>query len=148
MNMSQRVDDLIFVSEHLIALLHKENAALARQDDDTVDLLIEEKDALCRAYEQRAMVLTKFSDELADEDIEQQRVEMVHEMGKQIHELIEENATLLRAAIEANSLVMSLVAEAVRQVQSSDGTYGAKGSIARKVTKSPADTPIAFDQSL
>ena len=148
MNMSQRMDDLIFVSEHLVSLLHKENAALAIQDSDTVASLIEEKDALCRAYEQRALVLTKFSDELKNEEIEKERVELVRDLGKRIDKLIEENSTLLRAAIEANSLVLSLVAQAVRETQSSAGTYSANGGLSQKALKSPADMAVSFDQSL
>ena len=148
MNMSQRVDDLIFISEHLIRLLHKENVALVGQDNTTVAALLDEKDALCRAYEQRALVLSKFSDELRDEEIEQDRIELVRDMGAQINTLIEENANLLRAAIEANSLVMSLVAQAVRETQSSAGTYGANGDVTHKTLKSPTDVAVSYDQSL
>lgn len=148
MNMNQRVNDLIFISEHLIQLLHKENLALVGQDNATVEALLDEKDALCRAYEQRALVLSKFRDELQDEEIEQDRIELVRDMGTQISVLIEQNADLLRAAIEANSLVMSLVAQAVRETQSSAGTYGATGNVTQKTLKSPTDVAISYDQSL
>lgn len=148
MNMNQRVNDLIFISEHLIQLLHKENLALVGQDNATVEALLDEKDALCRAYEQRALVLSKFRDELQDEEIEQDRIELVRDMGTQINVLIEQNADLLRAAIEANSLVMSLVAQAVRETQSSAGTYGANGNVTQKTLKSPTDVAISYDQSL
>jgi len=148
MNMSQRVNDLIFVSEHLIQLLRKENAALMIQDNATVEALLDEKDALCRAFEQRALVLGKYSDELQAEEVEQDRVELVRDMGSQINALIEENANLLRAAIEANSYVMSLVAQAVKETQSSAGTYGASGDVMQKTLKSPSDVAISFDQTL
>jgi hypothetical protein len=148
MNMSQRIDDLIFISEHLIALLHKENAALVNKDNDTIATLIEEKDALCRAYEQRALVLTKYSDQLNDGEIEKERVELVRDLSARIDELIEQNSTLLRAAIEANSLVMSLVAQAVRETQRNAGTYGANGNVSKKTLKSPTEIAVSFDQSL
>lgn len=148
MNMSQRLDDLIFISEHLIGLLHKENAALVIKDNDTVASLIEEKDALCRAYEQRALVLSKLSADLKAEDIETERLELARDLGKEVHELVEENSNMLRAAIEANSMVMSLVAQAVRETQPSAGTYGAKGDMARKTLNSPSDLAVSYDQSL
>ena len=118
------------------------------QDNATVEALLDEKDALCRAFEQRALVLGKYSDELQAEEVEQDRVELVRDMGSQINALIEENANLLRAAIEANSYVMSLVAQAVKETQSSAGTYGASGDVMQKTLKSPSDVAISFDQTL
>jgi len=148
MDMNQRIDDLIFISEHLIALLHKENVALVNKDHSTVEALIEEKDALCRAFEQRALVITKFSAELKDAEVDADRVQLVRDMGLEIAELIAKNSDLLRAAIEANSMVMSLVAQAVRETQPSAGTYGASGTIPKKTIKSPTDVAISYDQSL
>lgn len=148
MNMQQRLDDIAFITQHLVVVLQKENRALHQNDIPVIEGLIEEKDALCRAYEQRALVLSKYRDELKSEEIPSELLELVKDLGAQVEHLIQENSRLLRAAIEANRRVMSLVAEAVKGTNADIDTYGATGNVSRKGLKAPADTPVSIDRSL
>lgn len=148
MDMSQRIDDLIFISERLVHLLRAENVALINKDNNAIAELLDEKDALCRAYEQRALVVSKLRDELDEETVEKERLEIANDLGHEIHELIEENAMMLRAGIEANNMVLDLFAEAIKQATPGAGTYSADGDLSFGSQKAPKDTAISYDETL
>ena len=52
--------------------------------------------------------------------------EQLKELAVSVETLMDENARLLRAAIDANRRVVDLIAEAVRKQQPSAGTYSSE----------------------
>jgi len=127
--------------------LRRENDALKGRRSQEVHDLLDEKATLSRVYETRFKGILEMPDvmEQADLDIR----ERLMAAGEMVKGLMDENAKLLKTAIEANRRVVDLIAEAVREQQPSAGTYAANGVTSRDGANA-AGQRLAFslDQSL
>ena len=138
---------MIVITGRLAELLQRENDALKNHRSQEVRDLLDEKATLSRVYETRFKGLSEQSEifEQADLDIR----ERLKALGDKVQALIDENARLLKTAIEANRRVVDLIAEAVREQQPSAGVYGANGVTSQDGAKA-AGQQVAFslDQNL
>lgn len=120
-----RIDDLLFITSHLIDILEQENAALAHNRIDLVHSLVEQKTSLSRAYEIRVLGLTKSMDGF--DGIDPAQLEKLKQQGTRLEELIEVNAKELNIGIEVGRRFMDVLSESVKTATPSAGTYSASG---------------------
>ena len=149
MDANDKVQDLIVITGHLADLLEKENAALRAHQALEVRALLEEKTKLARAYEHGIKSLREAPQILAGADAElRERLRLV---GSRLQELMDENAKLLKIAINVGRRVMDAFAEAVKSVDKGAGTYGANGSMAarrRGRHSAPQGMAVSLNHSL
>ncbi len=126
MDPNNRLNDLIVITGRLAELLQRENQALRQHRAQEVRDLLDEKSTLSRVYETRYKGIAEHPEiiEGADPDVR----DRLRIMGEKVGALMDENAKLLRTAIEANSRVVDLIADAVRDQQPSAGVYAASGT--------------------
>ncbi|TAN59231.1 MAG: flagellar protein FlgN [Magnetospirillum sp.] len=136
-------DDLVFACSNLCDLLEIENEALASHDSDTVKVLVDNKVALAKLYEQAVQPLVT-SPELAETLEPEQRDELL-EVGMRLKELMGINEIRLRAEMEAYQRVMDILANAAKKQGSNVTTYGRAGTF-----DSPGGTgaSLSFNKSL
>ena len=122
-----RIRDLVSVSERLIAILQEENQALRNNDPAGVKTNFEEKDRLCRAYEilVKRMVDKKEFTTKTDADLREE----LHDIGKDLEELMDENAKLLSIAIDSGKRFMNRVSSTVKQGSVQAQTYSNNGAV-------------------
>lgn len=120
-----RIDDLLFITSHLIDILEQENTALAHNRIDLVHSLVDQKTSLSRAYEIRVLGLTKSMDGF--DGIDPALLEKLKQQGVRIEELIEVNAKELNIGIEVGRRFMDVLSESVKTATPSAGTYSASG---------------------
>ncbi len=150
MDPTNRINDLIVLTSHLADLLARENQALREQRLHDATALLEEKNTLSRALESRVEGLGK----LAEGDRELDHVdpdlrERLHGLGEKVNAMVEENAKLLKVAIEANRLVVKAIAEAAKASRPGPGTYSANGAVDDKGSAGAArNVAISVDHQL
>jgi len=146
-NANARANDLIVITTRLADVLREENEALRNRASDAIEALLEKKLTLCRAYEARARGLAESADELKTADVVVR--ESLRRAGADLDALTEENARLLKVAVEVGRRVLATVAEAVRISNPGPGTYTAGGMVgAAGAGAAPRNVAISFDQSL
>ncbi len=146
MDPTNRVNDLIVITGRLADLLERENDALRNRRNGELNNILDEKVTLGRVYESRIMGLTENEDALNDVDPELR--ERLRGIGEKVNGLIEENASLLRIAIEANRRVVNLIAEAVKASVPSAGTYSQAGTTAPLHRAAPRNVALSLDRTL
>lgn len=147
MDPTKRVNDLIVITGRLADLLELENLALInKQNQDLYDIL-DEKVTLGRVYETRIMGLAEDSEAL--ESVDSELLKRLQGIGKKVNGLIEENAELLKVAIETNRRVVDLIAEAVKASTPSAGTYSQTGATEMPNHRAaPKNVAISLDHTL
>lgn len=120
-------DDIVWACTHLCDLLDYENEALAAHDMGAVRELAENKAALARIYEESVLPLAE-DPQLVDTLEPEQREELTV-LGQQLKELVEENARLIKAEMEAYQLLMDTMVHAVQAANTAAVTYGRGGAI-------------------
>ena len=147
MDATIRINDLIAITGHLVDLLTQENAALRAKRHEDVAALLEKKASLGRAYESRVQGLVEKPDSLAQ--VDQALCQRLRDLGEMMRGLMEENALLLKVAIEASRRVVQSVSEAVKSSQPGPGTYAANGAVGTPSNgTAPRNLAISVDQSL
>jgi len=126
MDPKNRVNDLIVITNRLADLLLRENDALRNKNNGVLNEILDEKVTLGRVYESRVMGFTE--DPEALEGVDQEQRDRLRALGEKVNGLIEENASLLKIAIETNRRVVNLIAEAVKASVPSAGTYSPTGA--------------------
>jgi len=128
---------LIDACADLCELLDIENDALVHHDPETVAALIDRKEALTDAYAGAVRQLAAGAPTAAEAFSAEQR-EALLGVARQLDALIERNAELLRAAIEASRLAIEVIALSVREVQASDPAvvYNRAGTLSGSEDKS------------
>ena len=147
MDANNRIEDLILITGRLAELLERENMALVDKKSAVLHEFLDEKVTISRVYETRMQALSERPEILDEVDTDLR--ERLSELGKKVSELIEENGKLLKTAIDTNRRVVELVAEAVRDVTPSAGTYSAGGTT--EVSGHRAESTfvaISLDQTL
>ncbi|MGE5545646.1 MAG: flagellar protein FlgN [Solirubrobacterales bacterium] len=137
-------EDLVWCCTNLCDLLEVENEALARHDASTVHELSENKAALARIYEQTVLPLAE-DPSLADALEPEQREELT-ELGRRLQELVEANARMLKAEMEARQRLMDAVVSAVKSNSNQNVTYGRRGAFDSHL--GPEANSVSFNQTL
>ena len=147
MDPTNRINDLITITGHLAELLERENNALRNRQSQELHDILDEKVTLSRLYETRIMGLNEETEVL--DEVEPELREKLKGLCEKIGEVMEENAMLLKVAIEANKRVVNMIAEAVREATHKAGTYAANGGPGSDGTHAAAQTvAISVDQTL
>lgn len=147
MDPTKRVNDLIVITGRLADLLELENLALINKKNQDLYDILDEKVTLGRVYETRIMGLTEDSEAL--DGVDPELLERLRDMGKKVNGLIEENAELLKVAIETNRRVVDLIAEAVKASTPSAGTYSQTGATEMPNHRAaPKNVAISLDHTL
>ncbi len=126
MDPTKRVNDLIVITGRLADLLERENLALRNKKNQDLNDILDEKVTLGRVYETRIMGLAEDFEVL--DGVDSELLERLRTIGEKVNGLIEENAELLKVAIEVNRQVVNLIAEAVKASVPSAGTYSRTGT--------------------
>ena len=121
MDPNNRLSDLIVIANRLIAQLEIENDALRNHETEIIHTLLDEKATLARVYESRFKALLEKPELLDDADPKLR--EQLKKLAEKLERLIEDNGNLLNVTIEANRMVVDLIAEAVHAQQPNAGTY-------------------------
>jgi hypothetical protein len=147
---SRKINDLISIATRLGGLLETENRALREHRAADVELLLEEKTGLGRAYESRVLALNELSkDPDQFEEVDRDLIERLHGLGEKVQLLIEENSRLLKVSIKANKMVLDAVAEAIKESGGGAGIYTARGAVdPGNTTAASQTTPISVNRSL
>lgn len=147
MDPTNRVNDLIVITGRLAALLERENEALRNRRNKDLNEILDEKVTLGRVYESRIMGLAE--DEAALNEVDPELRERLRGVGEKVKGLIEENADLLRVAIESNRRVVNMIAEAVKASVPSAGTYSETGAASPQDHRAaPKNVAISLDRTL
>ncbi|MCZ6604671.1 MAG: hypothetical protein O7A03_05950 [Alphaproteobacteria bacterium] len=147
MDPTNRVNDLIVITGRLAGLLERENDMLRNKRHNELNEFLDEKVTLGRVYETRIMGLTEASSE-AINSVDPELRDRLRGMGKKVNDLIEDNAKLLKIAIEANRRVVDMIAEAVKASVPSAGTYSANGAAEVEQHAAPKNIAISVDHTL
>ncbi len=147
MDPTNRINDLITITGHLAELLERENNALRNRQSQELHDILDEKVTLSRLYETRIMGLNEETEVL--DEVEPELREKLKGLSEKIGPVMEENAMLLKVAIEANKRVVNMIVEAVRETTHKAGTYAANGGPGTGGTYAAAQTvAISVDQTL
>ncbi len=146
MDPTNRVNDLIVITNRLADLLARENDALSNRKYSEINEILDEKVTLGRVYESRIMGLT--DDPAALEQVDRELRDQLRSLGEKVNGLIEENAQLLKINIEANRRVVNIIAEAVKASVPSAGTYSANGSAGVEQHAPSKNVAITVDHTL
>ncbi len=147
MDPTKRVNDLIVITGRLADLLERENVALREKQNKELNEILDEKVTLGRVYESRIMGLTE--DPEALDNVDKELLERLRGIGEKVNGLIEDNAKMLKIAIEANRRVVNLIAEAVKASVPSAGTYSPTGATGTDDHRAaPKNVAISVDHTL
>lgn len=146
MDPTNRVNDLIVITNRLAALLARENDALVNRKYSEINEILDEKVTLGRVYESRIMGLT--DDPAALKEVDADLRAQLRGLGEKVNGLIEENAQLLKIGIEANRRVVNMIAEAVKASVPSAGTYSASGATGVEQHAPSKNVAITVDHTL
>ncbi len=147
MDPTKRVNDLIVITGRLADLLERENVALREKQNKKLNEILDEKVTLGRVYESRIMGLTE--DPEALDNVDKELLERLRGIGMKVNGLIEDNAKMLKIAIEANRRVVNLIAEAVKASVPSAGTYSPTGATGTDDHRAaPKNVAISVDHTL
>lgn len=147
MDPTNRVNDLIVITGRLADLLERENAALREKRNKELNEILDEKVTLGRVYESRIMGLTE--DPEALDNVDKELLERLRGIGMKVNGLIEDNAKMLKIAIEANRRVVNLIAESVKASVPSAGTYSPTGAASTHDHRAaPKNVAISVDHTL
>ena len=147
MDPTKRVNDLIVITGRLADLLERENVALREKQNKELNEILDEKVTLGRVYESRIMGLTE--DPEALDNVDKELLERLRGIGEKVNGLIEDNAKMLKIAIEANRRVVNLIAESVKASVPSAGTYSPTGATGTQDHRAaPKNVAISVDHTL
>ena len=147
MNPTNRVNDLIAITGRLVDLLERENNALTNKQNKDLGEILDEKVTLGRVYESRILGLAEASSDAID-SVDLELRDRLRVLGNKVNDLIEENAKLLKVAIEANRRVVNMIAEAVKASIPSAGIYSSSGGPGIEQHAAPKNTAISVDHTL
>ncbi len=150
MDPTKRVNDLIVITGRLADLLERENVALREKKNKELNEIIDEKVTLGRVYESRIMGLTEDPEALeALDNVDKELLERLRGIGEKVNGLIEDNAKMLKIAIEANRRVVNLIAESIKASVPSAGTYSPTGATGTQDHRAaPKNVAISVDHTL
>ena len=145
MDSTKRINDLIVVTERLIAILDKEKEILEERRYSELAAILDQKATIGRVYESRVMGFAENVGELHDVDDELR--DHLSELANTVDERMAENTQMLKVAIIASRRVVELIADAVQSTAPTAGTYSSRGNRAGMPPK-PADMSLSLNETL
>lgn len=147
MSSESKVDDIMLIIERLSDVLERENAALKDRKIQEVHALLDDKVTLSRVYETRMQYYNENPDELIN--VSPELRDKLSTVGANISKLLQQNAAMLKVAIEANRKVVDMIAAAVKSATPGPGTYGSNGVTGLPDHKSQVQgMALSLDQTL
>ena len=147
MSSESKVNDIMLIIERLSDVLERENAALKDRKIEDFHALLDDKVTLSRVYETRMQYYNENPHELTN--IAPELSDKLRTTGANISKLLQENAAMLKVAIEANRKVVDMIAAAVKSATPGPGTYGSNGISGLSDHKSRAQgMALSLDQTL
>jgi hypothetical protein len=147
MNSDTKIGDIILITERLANVLERENTALKNQWSQELHALLDDKITLSRVYETRMQFYNENPQALSNSTPELR--EKLRSIGSHISGLLQENAKMLKIAIEANRKVVDMIAAAVKNVTPCPGTYQSNGVAGLSDHKSQVQgLALSLDQTL
>ena len=138
--------DLIWVCQALCELLETENEALRRHDAAKVRDLTENKTTLGRLYA-KTLVAVMGPDSPVKDNLGRDDLIRLHDLGKHLSELMDQNALMLKVGIEARKRVMEVFVNASKEQYKNTINYSKKGHFdALAVSREHA--ALAFNKTL
>ncbi len=138
-------DDIVWACTHLCELLEYENDALAHHETEVVRELADNKAALARIYGQAVATMAD-APESADALLAPEQREELMSWGVRLKSLVEENASRLKAEMEAYDRVMDAVASAVRSATLGTTNYTPAGDF--EGTSNGERNSLTFNRTL
>ena len=117
--------DLIWVCEALCDLLTIENDALTRHDAKAVHEMTENKNALGRLYAKTLAALG--SDSEIKQSLNKEDLVTLYGLGERLSHLMDQNAIMLKAEIEARKRVMDVFVSAAKEQNQNTIHYSRQG---------------------
>lgn len=143
---SAKADELLMVMRQLTELLGKENAALKKHKMDEVKALAERKEQLARLYQGHMNAVHKDKNVLAG--LESAKKNAIAQSAMKLGELMQQNASLLKANIESINMFFKSVTEALKnRHEERSASYSRSGSLGQyAVTK--RSLAVSFNQTM
>jgi flagellar biosynthesis/type III secretory pathway chaperone len=143
---THRVDDIMGVVRQLSDLLTKENLALKRHQTNEVKTLGERKEQLARLYQQHMNAIHR--DPAAVKTWEPNKRTALSAAAKRLSELMNENASLLKANITAVNKFLKTVVEAVKEKhEKTSASYSKQGALSG-YTSVKRNLAVSYNQTL
>lgn len=141
-----KADELALVMRQLTELLTKENVALKKHKMEEVKALTERKEALARLYQGHMNAVHKDKNVLAV--LEPARRSAIAQAAMKLGHLMQENASLLKANIDAINMFFGAVTEALKtRHEERSAAYSRSGSLGQyAVTK--RSLAVSFNQTM
>lgn len=136
------------VMEELIDILERENQALQEHNPAAIAGMNREKVTAARAYELKMKALCEATTDLSDLDGEYTAT--LERLAEILDPLADENARLLKVAMEANRRLLESVTDALQALDPVASGYTPKGVVADDGAKTAKSSvvPISIDHSL
>lgn len=143
---SAKADEMTMVMRQLTELLTKENAALKKHKMDEVKALAERKEQLARLYQGHMNAVHKDKGVLAALDPAKKNA--IAQSAMKLGELMQQNASLLKANIESINMFFKSVTEALKnRHEERSASYSRSGSLGQyAVTK--RSLAVNFNQTM
>jgi len=143
---SAKADEMMMVMRQLTELLTKENAALKKHKMDEVKALAERKEQLARLYQGNMNAVHKDKNVLAS--LEPAKKNAIAQSAMKLGELMQQNASLLKANIESINMFFKSVTEALKnRHEERSASYSRSGSLGQyAVTK--RSLAVSFNQTM
>ena len=141
-----KAEDLLQVIRQLSELLIKENAALKRHKSDEVKALTERKEQLARLYQSHMNAVHR--DPSLLKALEPAKREMMAQTAMRLGDLMQENASLLKANIQSINMFFKAVTDALKsRHEEKAAAYSRSGSLnGYAVTK--RSLAVSFNQTM
>ncbi len=141
-----KADELAMVMRQLTELLTKENAALKKHKMEEVKAMTERKEQLARLYQGHMNAVHKDKSILANLDTAKRN--QFAQAAMKLGELMQENASLLKANIESINMFFSAMTEALKNKHhEQSAAYSRSGSLGQyAVTK--RSLAVSFNQTM
>lgn len=141
-----KADELASVMRQLTELLTKENAALKKHKMDEVKALTERKEQLARLYQGHMNAVHKDKSVLAG--LEPARRSAIAQAAMKLGQLMQDNASLLKANIDAINMFFGAVTEALKhRHEERSAAYSRSGALGQyAVTK--RSLAVSFNQTM
>lgn len=147
MDINEKISNLLTVTQRLVSILERENAALAQYKPGMIAPTVEEKGKLSKAYELLSKSLIQ--DGEAIKEVDEARRLRLGELVAKLDTLADENSRRLRIAIEASQRALSAVAKAAKENMTQQTGYGRNGTLGTASQQgAPNASPLSFNQVL
>jgi hypothetical protein len=143
---SAKADDLFQVIRQLTDLLVKENGALKKHRTDDVKALTEKKEQLARLYQSHMNAVHR--DPTLLKSLEQSKRDMMAQAAMRLGDLMQENASLLKANIQSINMFFKAVTDAVKTRQEEKAAAYSRNGALNGYAVSKRNLAVSFNQTM